>query len=145
MINGLTLEMVDECVDLYMGTYSLPPWNESWSSRDVVVDFYKAHLGNNYFRGYVAVTDSKIVGVSVGFLKPWIKGMEYYIDDFFISAACQRQGLGSKFMELIKGELLAENIHAIMLNTERDFPAFKFYENLGFKAAEDLTILYASF
>jgi len=32
-----------------------------------------------------------------------------------------------------------------MLNTERGYPAQKFYEHVGFEAAEDMIILFASF
>jgi len=144
-IRKFTIDMLNECTDLYMKTYSQPPWNESWDSKDVVSDFYKNHYANNYFVGFVAMKDEKIVGVSVGFLKPWIQGMEYYIDDFFVSPDCHRQGIGSKFMTAIKNELIAQNIHAIILNTERGYPAHKFYESLGFEVAEESIILTAVF
>jgi len=144
-IRKFTPELLERCTDLYMETYSKEPWNESWDSRDVVVNFYKNHYNNNYFRGFVAVKDGKIVGVSAGFLKPWIKGMEYYIDDFFISPDYQGQGIGKKFMAAIKDELLSQDIHAIMLNTERGYPAYSFYKNVGFTADENSVILYASF
>ena len=140
-----TMDMLDECVDLYMKTYSQEPWNESWDSRDVVADFYKNHYANNYFLGFVAMKDGKIVGVSVGFLKPYIRGMEYYIDDFFVSTDYHRQGIGSKFMTAIKNELISQKIHAIMLNTERGYPSHKFYESIGFQTEGDMVILFASF
>ena len=145
IIRKFNIEMLDECVDLYMKTYSQEPWNESWDSRDIVSNFYKNHYANNYFLGFVAIKDEKIVGVSVGFLKPYIRGMEYYIDDFFVSLDYHRQGIGSKFIEAIKNELISEKIHAIMLNTERGYPSHKFYESVGFKTYEDTVILIASF
>ena len=144
-IRKFTLDMLDECTDLYMKTYSQEPWNESWDSSNIISDFYKNHYANNYFIGFVAIKDEKIVGVSVGFSKPYIKGMEYYIDDFFVPTGYQRQGIGSKFMTAIKNELIAQNIHAIMLGTERNYPSHKFYESLGFKASEDTITLFITF
>lgn len=132
IIKQFTIDLIDECTDLYMKTYSQEPWNESWESRDVVVNFYKNHCANNYFLGFVAVQGEDIVGVSVGFLKPWIKGMEYYIDDFFVCPDYQGQGIGSKFMTAIKSELIMQNIHAIILSTEQGYSAHKFYEKVGF-------------
>jgi ribosomal protein S18 acetylase RimI-like enzyme len=128
-----------------MKTYSEEPWNESWESSEVVVNFFKNHYSNNYFVGFVAVKNKKIAAVSAGFLKPWIKGMEYYIDDFFVGIDYHRQGIGSTFMSAIKNELIAQNIHAIMLNTEREYPAYKFYESMGFTADKSAVILYATF
>jgi len=45
----------------------------------------------------------------------------------------------------IQSELISQNIHAIILNTNRDIPAHRFYERLGFETAEDAVILYATF
>jgi len=73
VVRTFDLGMLDDCVDLYMKTYSQEPWNETWDSRDVVASFYKNHYANNYFLGFAAVRDGEIVGVSVGFLKPYIK------------------------------------------------------------------------
>lgn len=144
-IKKFDIEMLDECVELYMKTYSQEPWNESWDSKDDVIHLIQNHYANNYFLGFVVVKDEKIVGVSIGFLKPWIKGMEYYIDEFFIHSDFHRQGIGSKFVAAIKNELCSQNIHAIMLNTERDYPSYKFYESIGFKVDKSTVILYATF
>jgi len=48
-------------------------------------------------------------------------------------------------MKAIQSELIFQNIHAIMLNTDRDIPAHRFYESLGFVTAKDAVILYAVF
>ena len=144
-LKPFNVDLIDECVDLYMETYSKEPWNESWESKDEIISFYKNHCANNYFLGFVAMKDKNIVGVSVGFLKPWIKGMEYYIDDFFVSSGYQRQGLGSKFMNEIKDELIKKNIHAIILSTERDYPSHKFYEKIGFNVLQDTVFLGMTF
>jgi GNAT superfamily N-acetyltransferase len=124
-----------------METYSKEPWNEHWESKTVFENFYKNHIANNYFLGYLAMKDEKIVGVNVGFLKPWIKGMEYYIDDFFVVPEYHRQGIGSEFMAGIKNELAAQNVRAIILSTQRGYPAHKFYENNGFTVIEDSIVL----
>jgi len=85
--------MIDECVELYMDTFSKEPWNDEYESRQQVVDFFKNHIKNNYFLGYVAIMDEKIIALSIGMKKPWIKGMEYYIDEFCVSYLMQGQAL----------------------------------------------------
>lgn len=144
-IQSFTIELLDECVDLYMKTYSQSPWNESWESRDIVVNFMKNHYENNYFIGFVALMDNAVVGVSLGFAKPWIQGMEYYIDDFFIDVDQHRKGIGTKFMEGIKQSLRSRNIHEIILNTESGYPSQAFYESVGFQVEKSLIILDTSF
>lgn len=133
------------CVALYMDTFSQPPWRETWDSSEVVKSFLLKHMDNNYFTAYVAVDEDKLVGASIGFKKPWMRGFEYYIDEFFISPDYQGQGIGRQFMEAIKADLLKQDIHAIILLTERDYPAFKFYRDIGFNADAGLTFLDITF
>ena len=73
--------------------------------------------------------------------KPWINGEEYYIDQFCVKPDLQRKGVGSRFLKLIEGEIRAEQMNAIILNTERGFPAEKFYLKNGFKSADGLVTL----
>lgn len=131
------LSMLDKCVDLFIDTFSKEPWNDEYESRDVVVDFIKNHYKNNYFLGYVAKMENEIVGLSIGFTKPWICGMEYYIDEFCIKYDLQNKGIGSVFMEKIEKDLKEKGINGEMLITDKDFPSHKFYSKNGFGVMED--------
>ena len=137
----MTKNMRDECVDLFINTFTKEPWNDVYDSREQVVAFFDNHFKNNYFSGYVAMSDDKIVAVSVGFKKPWIKGMEYYIDEFCVSYEMQGSGIGSWFIQEIDKDIKKKGMNAIMLNTEIGYPAQKFYEKNGFEILEGLIIL----
>ena len=129
------------CAGLYMDTFSKEPWNESWESPAVVEAFLQRHIDNNYFLGYVLEQDGEIIGASFGFTKPWIRGFEYYIDEFFISPAYQRNGAGTSFLDEIRKDLRAKGINAIMLLTEKQYPAYTFYMKNGFKDCETMRLL----
>lgn len=133
--------MIDECVDLYMDTFSKEPWNDEYESRQQVVDFFKNHIKNNYFLGYVAIVDKKIIALSIGMKKPWIKGMEYYIDEFCVSYLMQGQGVGSQFLKEIEKITEVEGINGMILNTEKEYPSYNFYIKNGFKSINDLIVL----
>ncbi len=53
--------------------------------------------------------------------------MEYYIDQFCVKTDLQGKGIGSYFLKLIEKEIRGDKMNAIILNTERGFPAEKFY------------------
>ena len=144
-VQRFCIERLDECVDLYMKTYSREPWHESWESRDVVSNFIQNHYKNNYFIGFLALKNNKVVGVSLGFEKPWIKGMEYYIDEFFVDVDLHRQGIGTAFMARIKEEMVRCDIHAIILSTEKGYPSQLFYEKIGFHVEDSMVVLDISF
>jgi aminoglycoside 6'-N-acetyltransferase I len=138
------LSMLQECVDLYQQVFSKEPWFDHDERSDVEC-YFKNFFKNNQFVGYVAKVDNRIVGFSIGFVKPWIKGEEYYIDQFCIDYSLQGQGIGTLMMNEIKKDLKSKNINAMLLNTEKEVPAYMFYLKNGFLDFEDLRILGAEF
>ncbi|MFV0395503.1 MAG: GNAT family N-acetyltransferase [Coprobacillaceae bacterium] len=140
-IIALTKDIIDECVDIYINTFSKEPWNDEYDSRNQIVTFFNNHIYNNYFLGYVGVLNNEIVALSLGMKKPWIKGMEYYIDEFCVSYQYQGKGIGTLFIKEIELDIKRMGLNAIMLNTEKGYPAEKFYRKNGFDVLEDMIIL----
>lgn len=140
-IEKINREMLDECVDLYISVFSKEPWNDVYESRDQVINFFKNHLENNYFLGYILKLDDKIKGISLGMKKPWINGMEYYIDEICIEKDLQNKGYGSFFLQKIEENLKEEKLNAIILNTNIKFLAFQFYKKHNFEEIGDLRIM----
>lgn len=138
------LSMLKECIDLYIDVFSKEPWFEENNLEEVeryFLNFYES----NKFIGYVIKKEEKIIGVSIGFLKPWIKGEEYYIDQYYIDFNYQGVGIGSFFMKEIRKNLAERGVHAIILATEKQFPSFRFYIKNGFTNLEDLCFLGTEF
>ena len=86
----IALQELDEshiapCAQLYCRTYQQAPWNESWPSPQPMVALIQAHLGNNYFRGYIAIYGDEVISESIALKKPWPGGMEYFIYASFIA------------------------------------------------------------
>ncbi|WP_294188930.1 GNAT family N-acetyltransferase [uncultured Clostridium sp.] len=137
----LTEKYLEESVDLFIDTFSREPWNDEYDSRDQVKDFFINHMRNNYFLGYIGLIDENVVALSLGMKKPWIAGMEYYIDEFCISYDLQGKGIGSSFLKDIEELLIDEKVEGMILNTERDYPSCDFYEKNGFKILGNLVVL----
>ena len=83
-ISKMSEKHMDKCVDLFIDVFSRPPWNDNFDSREQVVRFFRSHMQNNYFVGFVLEDQEDIMAMSLGFKKPWINGMEYYIDQFCV-------------------------------------------------------------
>ena len=140
-IEKMMSEHIEECVDLFIDVFTREPWNDVYDSREQVVQFFENHIANNYFVGYIMKNADEVIAMSLGSKKPWIKGMEYYIDHFCVKADYQRHGIGGRFLELIEKNIHANGMNAIILNTEKGFPSEKFYLKTGFCSFEELVIL----
>ena len=134
----LSKEHVEACVDLFIDVFTKAPWNDAFDSREQVTDFFRNHMANNYFVGYVLKGQDGIVALSIGMKKPWIHGMEYYIDQFCVKPDLQGRGIGSCFLKLIEGEIRKEQMNAMILNTEKGLPSESFYLKNGFKSVDGL-------
>lgn len=139
-IRNLDINDLPQCTQLFEDTFSKEPWFDNDSMEDIKMLFMN-HMNNNYFVGYVLLDDIKIVGLSLGFSKPWIRGMEYYIDQFVIEYGSQGKGYGSKFIELIDTDIKNKGMNAIILNTEKGYPAEKFYLKNGFSIIDNVIVL----
>lgn len=134
-------EHIEECVDLFIDVFTKDPWNDTYTSREQVVNFFRNYMASNYFVGYILKEQNNIIALSIGMKKPWINGMEYYIDQFCVKSELQGKGIGSQFLKLIEHEIQAEKMNAIMLNTESGFPSENFYLKNGFQLVGGLITL----
>lgn len=134
----LSKEHVEACVDLFIDVFTKAPWNDTFDSREQVIDFFQNHMANNYFVGYVLKGQDGIIALSIGMKKPWIHGMEYYIDQFCVKPDLQGRGIGSCFLKLIECEIRKEQMNAMILNTEKGLPSESFYLKNGFKPVDGL-------
>lgn len=144
-VKRMERHMKDECVRVYMDTFSKEPWNDVYESKEPVENYFDNFFDNNYFLGYVIVEDDKIEGISVGMKKPWYGGVEYYIDELCVSYEKQGTGMGSFFLDKIEENLKDQGLNGIILNTDKDFPAFDFYVKNGFELSASLRIFVKEF
>ncbi|MBE6049012.1 MAG: GNAT family N-acetyltransferase [Clostridium sp.] len=133
--------ILDQCVDLFIDTFTKEPWYDVYESRNQVVEFFENFLKNNYFLGYAAIQNGKVVAISVGMKKPWIEGIEYYIDEFCVSYEKQGKGIGSAFIKYIEKDIQNKGLNGILLNTEKGYKSYDFYVKNGFKQIDDLVVL----
>ena len=134
-------DRMEETIDLYIDIFTREPWNDVYESRDQVKSFFKNHFKNNYFLAYLAVENGRIVAFCLGIKKPWIEGLEYYIDEIAVDHRIQGRGIGSWFMDRIEEDIAEKGMENIILNTDKGYRAYDFYIKKGFKELENLRIL----
>ena len=125
---------IGACSDLFCKVFSALPWNEDVSPEEAQ-RYFENCFSLASFRGFVAESGGRIVGLAAGFLKPWRMGMEFYLDEFCVAPSFQGKGIGSSLLDEIRTRLAEEGVFGAMLNTERAYPAYSFYLKNGFSDA----------
>ena len=139
-IEAFTEKWLEECTDLFIDTFSRPPWLETYRSREQVLHFLQRFLQNREFLGFLYRENGRVAALCIGMKKPWLEGVEYYIDQFCVRPDLQRRGIGSRFLQQVEQELRRQGLNGMMLNTERGFPSEAFYRKNGFHALEQAVL-----
>ena len=118
------------------------PWNDDWSDEKQLSEYMKDISMPYKPLNYGLLTDGRLVGISVGKVNHWWEGTSYVIEEFCVSPACQGQGLGSRFLELIEQSIREKGVAGIFLQTDNDKPSYHFYHKNGFKDLNTHVSLY---
>lgn len=140
-IKELKQEHIEECVDIYVNTFSKEPWYDKIEEIEPVYNYFKNFIECDSYLGYVGIINEKIVSFSVGMKKPWIEGIEYYIDEFCVDYPYQNKGIGSMFINEIEKEIKNIGLDGMLLNTEEGYPSYSFYLKNGFKKIGNVVVL----
>ena len=145
MIRELDPSYIEEIKPLFRKVFEVAPWNEVWDDDRQLDEYLKDLIEVRNPLIYGLYEKEKLLGVSIGRIKHWYAGTEYYIEELFIANDFQHHGYGKRFMELIENDLKEKDIHEIYLVTDRDKPAYDFYRKTGFKELPELTSFFKEF
>jgi len=117
---------------LFTGVFTIEPWNDDWSNKEQL-DLYLSDLvGQNNSLTYGLFEDEKLIGVSMGHIRHWYSGTEYYIDELCIQTDKQGNGIGTYLLNEIEKGIKEVGLVQIFLQTESNVPAYGFYQKNGF-------------
>lgn len=136
---------LDGCVELYKEVFSADPWYDGWLSIEQVRKYVKELIANPVFEGFVAYDSSDIIAVCLGHKRSWWNGKEFFIDELFVAKKMQGKGIGTQLLNYVESNPLIRDCVRLILLTNNDLPAKKFYLNRGFTINEDRIIMVKNF
>ena len=139
-IKEMNEESVAICAHLYQNVYKTDPWNEQYAI-DEVIEYLSRFLKSKTKRAYILMLDEQIIGIALGLIVPCIGSDYFRLEDICISPQYQRNGFGGEFIKLISACIVQENCDSILLGTQRNYPAHRFYLKNDFKEI-DSVLLY---
>lgn len=136
-LRTLNINNIDEIKDFFFNIFTREPWNDDWSDKIQLHAYITDLIGNSNSLALGLFENGNMVGLSMGSIKHWYSGTEYYIDEFCIKTEEQGRGLGKEFLGAIETFIIQKGIHHIFLQTERTTPAYSFYKKNGFFELEN--------
>ena len=118
--------------ELFTDVFTNAPWFDDWSDREQLHAYISDLTGQPYSLTLGYFDDGRLVGLSMGYIKHWYSGTEYYLDELCVARHLQGKGIGSRFLEAVEAWLSENGIRQIFLQTEHNVPAYQFYLNRGF-------------
>lgn len=136
-VKELTIENIEEIRSVFKAVFTGDPWNDDWSDEKQLSDYIKDLIGNPNSLTFGLLEEDELIGLSMGNIRHWYSGTEYYINEFCINTKIQGRGLGTYFIKCIEEEIKERGVIQIFLQTERSVPAFQFYRKNGFLEMTD--------
>lgn len=136
-----TGEDLDGCAELFKKVFSDDPWYDDWTSLNQARNYLNELICNPVFEGFVVQENSNIVAVCMGRKRSWWMGKEFFIDEFFVENGKQGNGIGTKLMDFTIDNLLEEGYARLVLLTNKEIPAERFYLKNEFYNNQKRTVM----
>ena len=117
---------------LFLSVFTAEPWKDDWSDQEQLNAYLHDLTGQSSSLTYGLFEAGTLTGVSMGNIRHWYTGTEYYIDEFCIRPDRQGGGLGTLFLKEIEKAIRDLGLTQIFLQTESTVPAYGFYRKNGF-------------
>lgn len=141
-LKELNVNQIEEIKSFFVSVFMREPWNDDWSDGEQLHSYIMDLIGNPNSLVLGFYENGEMIGLSMGGIKHWYSGTEYYIDELCIKTEEQGHGLGTRFVKEIEAFLEKRGIRDIFLQTEREMPAYQFYQKKGFIALKDHVSFY---
>ncbi|HOO28029.1 MAG TPA: GNAT family N-acetyltransferase [Lachnospiraceae bacterium] len=136
-IKELCMEHIEEIKTFFVGIFTDEPWNDDWSDPVQLHAYMIDLIGNRNSFVLGLFENEAMIGLSIGSIKHWYSGTEYYIDELCIKKEKQGHGLGTRFLKEIETFIKQKGMNQIFLQTKRTIPAYDFYKKNGYFELED--------
>ena len=124
-VRELDLGDLDRVQDMLTAIFSREPWNDHWEDREQLRQYVLELMGapNSLSLGFFS--GNALIGLSLGRVKHWWEGTEYWIDEFGLLPEHQGKGAGTCFLTMMGHYLREQQVVAMVLLTDRQTSAYQ--------------------
>lgn len=131
------IDEIESIKRLFISVFTIEPWNDDWLDEEQLRLYLFDLVGQSNSLTYGLYEKENLIGVSMGNIRHWYSGTEYYIDEFFVQTDKQGNGIGSYFLKQIEKAIKELGLVQIFLQTAKNVPAYDFYRKNGYYELTD--------
>lgn len=117
---------------LFTDVFTNEPWSDDWSDEEQLKLYIDDLTGQSNSLTFGMYEEDELIALSMGHIRHWYSGTEYFIDELCVSTKKQKNGIGTLFLEEIENACRELKLTHIFLLTENNVPAYDFYRKKGF-------------
>lgn len=139
----MTMDDIEQCIELYISVFNSEPWNESWTystAKERLTDF----IHTPKYLGFLLYEEDQLIGLVAGKGKKTDVGGTFYLAELCISNRIQGKGYGTILLQHVEKELRKKEIHGLYLLTAHGGLAETFYRKNGYEIHENRMVLKKS-
>jgi len=128
----ITVDAIDQCIELYISVFNSEPWNETWTypaAKERLTDL----LNTPKFLGFLLYKKDNLIGFIAGNSKKSYAGLTFYLAELCINNRIQGKGFGTKLLLSLEEELQRRDIQSLYLLTANGGAAETFYLKNGYE------------
>lgn len=132
MILPITLNNIDENIQLYVSVFNEPPWEDNWTferAKKRFIDF----LHTPRFIGFSYYHNGEAVALVAGHCEEWSNGELFYLKEMCVHYDMQGKGIGTKLLNHLRDYLEERGVTYSYLLTLKDGQAQSFYGKIGYE------------
>ncbi len=140
----MTIEDLDEIIEMYIETFNAPPWNDKWTYETVHLRLSQM-INVQDFYGLCVYHQEKLSGIALGSMEQYYDGVRFNFKEFCVRNHLRGYGLGTKLLNELETRLTSMGVYEIMFYTLRHESAQGFYEKRGYSEIKELVIMNKKF
>lgn len=141
MIRAYEKEDLVQCAAIFVKAFSAEKWGCVWTQERAEA-YIRDYAERKKFVGFVYEEDGVISGAILGSVNVSWNNDEIHVDELIVAPERQRQGIGQKLLDAMKEYSKSNGLAGIVLYTNEEAPAKKFYDKNGFQLSQGTICMY---
>ena len=101
-LRKLTVADREIITELFRDVFTNEPWNDDWSDGDQLYAYITDLTGQSYSLTFGYFDGDQLVALSMGYIRHWYSGTEYYVDELCVARHLQGKELAAGSSRLLK-------------------------------------------